>query len=836
MTGFGSLYYTDCVPGQGLQGGAGFQFQAATPGAATEAMHVVQRSTLYEPPAAWMRDRRPVTDYPRSLAHTVEDGFFATAAGRYLGQEANGTRQGNQFTHAVVTQDPAAYGIVRPAQLWAAGWWAQSPADGTSLPELPPDPVPGPLDVETVRERVAKTPEAEGMLTTLVSALQYLSDPERRRTVVLVTEEPERAACWVAAATLLLPSPQALRVSFKIFVTDVQYVRQDVVALHPDWAGRWADTHADTGLVVLDLHRGRCSTVQSTAAASFWVPRFLHADPYDVVDAVEMTGQFAAARARAAGDAGAGVVEPTAADRLVAVVAGARESLESADVSAVAEWLRAAPEEALALARDDALRAVLVTQPPAGVLRTLAAAVAGGVWEPAAVHRVLDGLLVSELNEVVDAVDGLAALRAGRAHEPLRPPNRAGHDRAEAYDATENALRAAAPDRVPALLTVAWRHQVDPRPNAFAETADHFARWWIRQTDPELAPDRWGAPEHVVDWARAVLREELQDRQRSEWAEAVVRDRWWRPLAGAVHDPSDRLDRVVWSAMYLHAKDDSVATQVRQEVLDACRLRYADVEAGANAWRIVTRFHDAPGLPECLAFLRELDDRSLPLSEEVAKSLEKVADRQDRLSLEGLRLARVLHEHGHRLLPDLDDQRVRDEQITEMIKDIRATTAGREPKDIATALNAVSKPMLALRLTRIVDALVAAPSKRAAAVLCEAGRARFRAIGDGLERRWPRPGRPPTEEQARAAALVFVVTGQGRGQDQINDFGVLRNRLAQCIGQLDKDERAPVFRALPRDLRDEWAVWLKEHEPSRFKRSLNKMTGGFLGESGKGKG
>ncbi|MGB8202059.1 MAG: hypothetical protein WCF33_20620, partial [Pseudonocardiaceae bacterium] len=105
--GFGSLYYTDCRPGQGLQGGAGFQFQAASPGLAPEAMPIVQRTGLYEPPVRWMRERRPVAEYPPSLAHTAEGELFVTAAGRYLGQEANGTREGNQFTHAVVTRDPA---------------------------------------------------------------------------------------------------------------------------------------------------------------------------------------------------------------------------------------------------------------------------------------------------------------------------------------------------------------------------------------------------------------------------------------------------------------------------------------------------------------------------------------------------------------------------------------------------------------------------------------------------------------------------------------------------------------------------------------------------------
>ena len=157
VTDFGVLYYTDCRPGQGLTGGAGFQFQAASPGVAGEAMQLVQRTALYEPPATWMRRRLPIGDYPGSLAHVAEDGadgLLATAAGIYLGREANGVREGNQFTHAVVTRDPAAYGVVRPAQLWEAPWWATGPSSGTELPAMPTEPAAGPLDTETVRDRL----------------------------------------------------------------------------------------------------------------------------------------------------------------------------------------------------------------------------------------------------------------------------------------------------------------------------------------------------------------------------------------------------------------------------------------------------------------------------------------------------------------------------------------------------------------------------------------------------------------------------------------------------------------------------------------------------------
>lgn len=362
--GFGSLYYTDCRPGQGLQGGAGFQFQAASPGVTPEAMPLVQRTALYEPPVRWMRERRPVADYPPSLAHTAEAGLFATAAGCYLGQETNGIREGNQFTHAIVTRDPADYGMVRPAQLWRAPWWAVAPAPATELGELAAHPPPGPLDVETVCDRVRNATGGQARLAALLSAIHHLADPAHRRTVVLVCTDPEEAACWISAATLLLPRPHALQVSFKIFVADGQYGQHDIIALHPEWAGRWSDPGPGSGAAVFDLDRGRDADVEVTSAARFWVPRLLAEDPYDVVDAVELAGQFATAGA---------LGQPASAERLAAVVVACGEPLGSLDqVQQVAGWLRTAPEHAVRIARDPVLAAVLAATPGGSELYSFA--------------------------------------------------------------------------------------------------------------------------------------------------------------------------------------------------------------------------------------------------------------------------------------------------------------------------------------------------------------------------------------------------------------------------------------------------------------------------------
>jgi GTPase-associated protein 1, N-terminal domain type 2/GTPase-associated protein 1, middle domain len=653
--GFGSLYYTDCRPGQGLQGGAGFQFQAASPGLAPEAMPLVQRAALYEPPVRWMRERRPVADYPPSLAHIAEGDMFATAAGCYLGQEANGTREGNQFTHAVVTRDPADYGLVRPAQLWAAPWWAVAPAPGTELDELAAHPAPGPLDVETVRDRVRDAEGGAERLTALLSAIHHLADPEHRRTVVLVSADPEEAACWIAAATLLLPRPQALRVSFKIFVADGQYGQHDIIALHPEWAGRWADTGCGSGLAVFDLDRGRHTAVQATAAACFWVPRLLAEDAYDVVDAVELAGQFARARVD-----GAGVhAQPTGTDRLAAAVVAAGERLTTSErLEEAADWLLTAPEEAMRIARDPVLEAALQAPPRAPVLRTLAAAAESRGWAPAAA-RIQHGLLTAEIGEALAGSDGVAALRMLTALAPLPPLDRPEEDREHGRAEIEAALRGARPDQVPALLTVAHRHAVGPRTANFRDAAYLFAAWWMEQPDPDLEPERWPAPPEALDWVRDVLRGALAG-PRQAYALEAVRARWWRPLWQEACDPGDELDAALMSVAYQHLE----GARRNQLMRDVQKWSFARMVGGAHpstvAWDIVFGAR-TPGMGEATEFLAGLVEGGLTVSPEVGSWLCAVLEREPALSEEGRWAIDQLDQQGHPLPPRLAKLRTSDD-------------------------------------------------------------------------------------------------------------------------------------------------------------------------------
>ncbi len=672
MSGFGSLYYTDCRPGQGLQGGAGFQFQAASPGLAPEVMPVVQRTALYEPPVTWMRERRPVTDYPPSLAHTAEGSLFATAAGRYLGQEANGVREGNQFTHAVVTRDPADYGLVRPAQLWAAPWWAVEPAPGTELGVLAAHPAPGPLDVETVRDRVRDAAGGEARLIALLSAIHHLADPAHRRTVVLVGEDPEQAACWIAAATLLLPQPTALRVSFKIFVADGQYGQHDIIALHPEWAGRWADTGAGSGLVVFDLDQGRHAAVEPTEAACFWVPRFLAQDAYDVVDAVELADQFARTRL----DGAAVHVEPTGAERSAAVVVAAGERLTAGRSTEAAGWLLTASDEVMRIARDAVVEAVLEAAPPATVLRTLAAITGSRGWAPAA-GRIQRALLSAEVGEALAASSGLAAFRMLTALPPLPAGDRPDEDREDGRAEIEAALRGARPDQVPALLTVAHRHGVRTATANFRGAAHAFATWWVDQPNRDLEPGKWHPPPEVLDCVRDVLRDRLAG-PRQPYAVAAVRARWWRPLWREACDPNDELDALLMSVAYQHLAGPT-RDQLRRDVQ---QWAFARMASGAHpstvAWNIVFG-ERMPGRAEAAEFLAGLVQRRRSISPEVGSRLYAVLEQEPSRSEQGQWMIDQLCAQGYPVPPQLADPGQSDDgQSDDPAPGVSELTAGSE--------------------------------------------------------------------------------------------------------------------------------------------------------------
>ncbi|MGH3158315.1 MAG: hypothetical protein ACRDNF_17320, partial [Streptosporangiaceae bacterium] len=286
---FGRLLYTDCRAGTGRGAGGGFQVQAQSSGVDMAQSRMAVSWLLYEAQNAWILERRPVRDFPLGLAHSSAAGF-GTAQSRYVGQEATGGRQGNHLADCILTRDPGLYGPTRPAQLWRSALWRGEPWDGTDCPRLGGEPVPGPLTIEALTDWARSRP---GRAVVLERLLSVLEDPAGRR-VVIVASSPDEAVTWIAAATLLVPARLALEISFKVFCVNPLRAEQRIVAVPRELNAQVAP--GGGSVFVLDAEQLTSDEAEVSERARFLVGQLAGtADPYDVVDAVELAEALGAA-------------------------------------------------------------------------------------------------------------------------------------------------------------------------------------------------------------------------------------------------------------------------------------------------------------------------------------------------------------------------------------------------------------------------------------------------------------------------------------------------------------------------------------------------------------
>lgn len=695
-SGFEALIYTDCRPGQGLQGTAGLQFQARSAGAEQPAMNLVETNLLYEAPANWMGERRPADRYPPSLAHAYDGGVYATGAGVYLGREANGNREGNQLTHAVVTDNPDAYGPVRPAQLFGASFWTRQPARGTEC--VPPGEnwEPGPLDANHARELVGAAPDGRDLLAALVTVLGRLDAPDAPR-VLFVCPDPALVLGWLTAATLLLPQRVALTIGFKIFTTRPMYANQPVLAVHPQWQTGHPAVANDEGFVVVDLVHGKWTPVEVDPVAARWADLFLTGDPYDVVDAVELA-------------AGTGL--PAEQAITVAAVAVLRRPPTAREAEPLARWLRDGPADQV---RDygglvlETLCAGIGNWPTPALLlldevarRGYGAEADGAVWAADRVAAVRRALIAAELREATET----GQVRPG----PLAPlPSRVwtgAHHQAAERQLTE-ALARADPTAFEALLRLTRRAGLTVEPAAVLAAAHAFAAHWAEHPEHRYDPADWPGGEFLVDLRDDVLRHLVAaDPGRAD----AIGDAWWPILEPRIEAIETPLDEAVLAAAVRHLPPSQ-----RHELVDNF-LRGA-VRGGPRTVERLTSvlFRRTPADPYELELLARMAPPGTVLPARVVAGLREALLTADRLPTAELALARQMSRRGL-LRPDprlgalLDADRAVEELLAVLTRTrradagLRSRLAGLPPSVVRTHDTELISALLVNRHPAVVRA------------------------------------------------------------------------------------------------------------------------------------
>jgi hypothetical protein len=690
--GFGSLYYTDCLPGQGLRGGAGFQFQAVSRDVDHDTMALVQRSTLYEAPVGWMREHRPVEEYPPSLTH-VFDGRYVTARGVYLGAEANGVREGNQFTHAVATEDAEAYGIVRPAQLWDAPWWSERPATGSECDPVDSEPEIGPWGIDAVREWILRQPSGEEWLIAVHSAIDRVHDDERQR-LLFVSTDPTPVLCWLAAATLLLPQTRAVRVTFRVFATNPQYSEHDVLALHPDWAGQFADARGTSEFAVFNVDTGEHSPVSHTEAATEWVPRFLRDDPFDVIDAIEMAHQFAGAGTAVSAHETRASTSDFVASRVVLFNEPATDPRESALLTTWLASRSVRPAEEVVV---PVVNAILAGEPSVPVLRELDAATHRHGAPEAVATTVRRALLEAEVAALV------AGTQPEADTERLSPATWSATELEQVTALVEGAAGMIDPPRFIPLLHTATRFGVTPREHLFHRGIHRFVQWWVDHPDERVDLERLPCRTAMIDQ----LRDELAHRMAGPAAEKtteVIQHHFWQLLHHRIDDPSAPLDRTVAAAAVARGGKrlrGTVLTTVLGRIVYLRPDNVVDI-----AWAATFRYAQ-PTVDELVWLLRSLP--SGPVSRPVAGKAYEALDKATRATastgaldaLELLALRGATPPRGR--LADLTDPCT---ALTRWARNL-ATTRQRPDAAALADIRSVSPTVLRLRADKVINALIA---------------------------------------------------------------------------------------------------------------------------------
>lgn len=207
------LTYTSAA--HGPTGRSGFQFVAVSPGTPPDVTHAVTPYMACRPPPDAPSAPRPdeFARFPASFTYGRDGRYAVLTRCRYTGRDYSG-RHGNFLGQAIVATHDEMEGL-RPIEFWDSPQWdAETPA-GRSATELRPGDA---FDPDTLAGRLAAERAHDRLVAVLDAVTTALTGGHGR--VVLVSEDVELIARWIAVVSYSLPSELAAGLSFTTYTSD----------------------------------------------------------------------------------------------------------------------------------------------------------------------------------------------------------------------------------------------------------------------------------------------------------------------------------------------------------------------------------------------------------------------------------------------------------------------------------------------------------------------------------------------------------------------------------------------------------------------------------------
>jgi len=269
--GYPQTYYTSCQSGLGS---SGFQFNAATPQIASDVMDHLQRLGGYSPPLSAPTNWTPeqLEEFPVSLIFArLSDSRNAIGQSKYIGADYSGRRNGNYFTHFLIVDDGAARNEqFYPIELWRSSIWSTQESTTTDLPLLANIDLTGTIDFDGIVAFLNQNNRLvyfEQMLSAALAAL----DGGRR---LIIVDDNEAVAQWIAAVSFALPPELAWRLTFTTYSKEPARVDAMVVGTTVDCDFGFTPLEMDHTFAVFDFVKRRFSQIMPTPFASFVTQAF----------------------------------------------------------------------------------------------------------------------------------------------------------------------------------------------------------------------------------------------------------------------------------------------------------------------------------------------------------------------------------------------------------------------------------------------------------------------------------------------------------------------------------------------------------------------------------